>query len=242
MSNPPLKSLFSHLATAKKEEELRHKFMDRINQYFEVQRWGIYLTDEQNNLLSYDVNGVSDAFVERYQKFGKSVDPVMRYVSEYHIPAHEELVLPKGKWKQSELYLRCCAEYDHEHIMTGPIVGNGQIIGTIHFAKIANTSAFNNYDLLKLSAVCTHFSVCLANLRSTSLASKNPLISLLTKRELQIVNLVAQGLTNTEIAQELWISQNTVKKALKIMFSKLQVSSRAEMVAKLSLYNYDRLN
>ncbi|MGL6339161.1 MAG: LuxR C-terminal-related transcriptional regulator, partial [Waterburya sp.] len=32
---------------------------------------------------------------------------------------------------------------------------------------------------------------------------------------------------------ELWISQNTVKQALKKMFRKLEVSSRTEMVAQL---------
>jgi DNA-binding CsgD family transcriptional regulator len=55
----------------------------------------------------------------------------------------------------------------------------------------------------------------------------------LTARELEIAELVAQGLTNGEIAGQLWISQNTVKQSLKRMFKKLGVSARAEMVAKL---------
>jgi DNA-binding CsgD family transcriptional regulator len=55
----------------------------------------------------------------------------------------------------------------------------------------------------------------------------------LTARELEIAELVAQGLTNGEIAVKLWITQNTVKQALKRMFRKLEVSARAEMVAKL---------
>lgn len=227
-----LKPLFHHLATAATEEQLRYKFMDWIGEYFEVQRWGIYLSDEQNNLLSCDIYGVSDAFVERYQKFGKSVDPVMQYVIEYHAPAHEELVLPQGQWKQSELYLRCCSQYNHEHIMTGAIVGNGRLIGTVHFARITDTPAFNTQDLLKLGAVCNHFSACLASLGSESfLLNKNS--DLLTKRELQIANLVAQGLTNREVGKQLWISENTVKKALKRMFVKLDVSSRIEMIMKL---------
>lgn len=230
--NSSLKPLFHHLATARSEEQLRYKFMDWIGEYFEVQRWGIYLSDEQNNLLSCDIHGVSDAFVERYQKFGKSVDPVMQYVIKYHAPAHEELVLPKGQWKQSKLYLSCCSQYNHEHIMTGAIVGNGELIGTVHFARITDTPAFNTQDLLQLGAVCNHFSACLASLRSESfLLNKNS--NLLTKREFQIANLVAQGLTNREIGKQLWISENTVKKALKRMFVKLDVSSRIEMITTL---------
>jgi hypothetical protein len=121
-----LHSLFQAIATAPTEQVLRFRFMDGVSEYFGVQRWGIYLLDTENNLASVDTKGVSDAFIERYQKLGKSVDPVLRYVEQYHAPAHEELVLPKGGWKQSELYQRCCSEYDHEHIMTGPIVGRGQ--------------------------------------------------------------------------------------------------------------------
>jgi DNA-binding CsgD family transcriptional regulator len=53
----------------------------------------------------------------------------------------------------------------------------------------------------------------------------------LTPREVQIAQLVAQGRTNSEIGVELWITENSVKQALKRMFRKLEVSSRAEMTA-----------
>lgn len=228
-----LHSLFQEMATASTEAELRFKLMDNLSQYFGVQRWGIYLGDEENGLISCDVRGVSDRFVERYQQIGKSVDPVLKYVLKYHAPAHEELVLPKGTWKQSQLYQRCCGEYDHEHIMTGPIIGNGKLIGTINFARVGITPAFNTLDLSNLTAVCMHLSACLAYLRYRPIFNDNFCTKLLTKREIQIANLVAQGLTNAEIGRELWISQNTVKQALKRMFGKLKVNSRTEMIARL---------
>jgi DNA-binding CsgD family transcriptional regulator len=56
----------------------------------------------------------------------------------------------------------------------------------------------------------------------------------LTQREIQIAELVAKGLTNAEIGTTLWITENSVKQALKRIFRKLDVSSRAEMVARLS--------
>lgn len=55
----------------------------------------------------------------------------------------------------------------------------------------------------------------------------------LTPRELQIAELVAQGRTNSEIGRELWITENSVKQALKRMFRKLDVSSRTTMIAQL---------
>jgi DNA-binding CsgD family transcriptional regulator len=60
---------------------------------------------------------------------------------------------------------------------------------------------------------------------------------ILTPRERQIAELVAQGLTNAEIGAQLWITQNTVKQALKRMFYKLNVSARTELVAKLFRFN-----
>ena len=39
--------------------------------------------------------------------------------------------------------------------------------------------------------------------------------------------------TNAEIGKQLWITENLVKQALKRMFRKLKVASRAEMIAKL---------
>lgn len=89
-------------------------------------------------------------------------------------------------------------------------------------------------NLMQLSAICAHISTKLAFLRSQS--NFIPLKKAkLTPRELQIASLVANGLTNAEIATQLWISQNTVKQTLKRIFQKLNVSARAEMVAKLQL-------
>jgi DNA-binding CsgD family transcriptional regulator len=208
--------------------------MDRLDACFGVQRWGIYLMDADNKLASVDARGVSDRFIDRYQQFGKEIDPVLHYVNQYHAPAHEELVLPHGGWKQSELYQRCCSTANHEHIMTGPIVGNGQLIGTVNFARVGdNLPAFNAIDLANLGAICSHTSVRLAQLHSIEEPISNPLLLRLTPRELQIANLIAKGLTNKEIGIELWITHNSVKQALKRMFRKLEVSARTELVAKL---------
>ena len=43
---------------------------------------------------------------------------------------------------------------------------------------------------------------------------------------------------SSQIGKEIWIAENSVKQALKRMFRKLEVSSRAEMVAQLSPTKY----
>ncbi len=51
----------------------------------------------------------------------------------------------------------------------------------------------------------------------------------LTDRELEVVGLVTQGLTNKEIATNLRISEETVKRHLTNIFDKVGMSSRLEL-------------
>lgn len=51
----------------------------------------------------------------------------------------------------------------------------------------------------------------------------------LTKREIEVSLLVIKGMTNGEIAQELYISETTVKKHLSNVFTKLEIGGRDEL-------------
>src|SRR5579864_3871482 len=53
---------------------------------------------------------------------------------------------------------------------------------------------------------------------------------LLTPREDQVVSLVAEGIGNREIAQQLGVKENTVKKSLLRIYDKIGVSNRVELV------------
>ena len=58
------------------------------------------------------------------------------------------------------------------------------------------------------------------------------LSSLLSDREMEVLELLARGFQNKEIAEALVVTPNTVKYHLKQIFSKMQVSSRSELLAK----------
>ena len=57
-------------------------------------------------------------------------------------------------------------------------------------------------------------------------------LNALTEREREVLDLLAQGLTNKEIAEKLVITTNTVKRHLKAIFEKLDVHTRSAATAK----------
>jgi len=67
---------------------------------------------------------------------------------------------------------------------------------------------------------------------SDQTTSTDGLIELLSERELEILQLIAQGLSNREIARRLYLALDTVKGHNRKLFNKLQVQSRTEAIAR----------
>jgi LuxR family maltose regulon positive regulatory protein len=59
-----------------------------------------------------------------------------------------------------------------------------------------------------------------------------PLIEPLSRRELEVLHLIAQGLSNREISERLFLALNTVKGHNRVIFDKLMVERRTEAVAR----------
>ncbi len=216
--------LFEAINSIKDEQELRSHIAPKIGEYFAAKRSGIFFFDQIK----------ASRKLQKVLKVALSVEhnPVARYLAERHTPVHEGLVTSPKAWAI------ICPRPDHWHVMAGPIVSHGQLVGVVGCTREQSMPAFNTQNLADLSAICLHLSVWTAIGRSRSVSEgksqHQPFKSdRLTSRELQIAELVALGRTNAEIGKEIWITESSVKQALKRMFRKLEVSSRAEMVAQL---------
>ncbi|MGL5061259.1 MAG: LuxR C-terminal-related transcriptional regulator [Microcoleus sp.] len=229
-----LQLLFEAINQLQDEQDLRSQLAPNIGEYFAAKRSGIFFFDRMP---------VVDRTVQKAWKLALSIEhnPVARYLVEHHSPVHEGLVTSPKVWTM------ICPRPDHWHVMAGPIVNRGQLVGVVGCTREQSMPAFDTQNLADLSAICLHLSVWAATVRSQSVSvgetcptsiEKSPYQSFksdrLTPRELQIAELVALGKTNAQIGKEIWITENSVKQALKRMFRKLEVSSRAEMVAQLS--------
>jgi LuxR family maltose regulon positive regulatory protein len=65
-----------------------------------------------------------------------------------------------------------------------------------------------------------------------STSSARPLVEPLSQRELEVLHLIAQGCSNQEISERLFVALDTVKGHNRKVFSKLQVQRRTEAVAR----------
>lgn len=231
-----LNLLFEAINQAQSEEELRSHVAPQIGHYFEAKRRAIFFFDQ----LFFE-----NSNFQKILNIALSTEhnPVTRYLAERHAPAHEGLVTTPKTWAL------VCPRADHWHVMAGPIVNNGRIVGAVGCTREKAKPAFNNDNLVDLSAICLHLSawaatqkLCVAGAEHSQQRISSHAENLrqrLTPRELQIAELVALGKTNAEIGTQLWITENSVKQALKRMFRKLEVSSRTEMVVQLAPLGYD---
>jgi DNA-binding NarL/FixJ family response regulator len=71
----------------------------------------------------------------------------------------------------------------------------------------------------------------LEKVRELMTRPKKPKEQELTEQEEKILALIAQGMTNKEIAQELYLSDKTVKNYVSSILEKLNLSRRAEAAA-----------
>jgi DNA-binding CsgD family transcriptional regulator len=237
-----LQLLFETIDRIESEPELRSQVLPEIGAHFNATRRGIFYFDTLEQMLRERLPSI-DSPLETAMRTALSIEhnPIARYLTEHHAPVHEALVTTPKIWTA------ICPRPDHWHVMAGPIVSHSRLVGLVACTREKSMSAFNSQNLTDLSGICLHLSVWTATVRSRSvsiggacpgslgkLSKQTVKTNCLTPRELQIVEQVALGKTNAGIGKELWITENSVKKALKRMFVKLNVSSRAEMISKLS--------
>jgi LuxR family maltose regulon positive regulatory protein len=64
------------------------------------------------------------------------------------------------------------------------------------------------------------------------LASPRPRIELLSQRELEVLRLIAEGLSNQQICERLFLALDTIKGHNRRIFDKLEVKRRSEAIAR----------
>ncbi|QRN84589.1 AAA family ATPase (plasmid) [Chloroflexota bacterium] len=96
------------------------------------------------------------------------------------------------------------------------------------------------YETLSAGIAPEFTSQLLAYLAALNPSQKNPVndlgnIDTLSHREMDVLKLISEGLTNQEIAQKLYLSTNTIKSHSIKIYRKLNVNNRSQAVSKARL-------
>ena len=141
-----------------------------------------------------------------------------------------------------ELGINFCSE---DHIMNELLAMRTVLVYGFR-DKRSNTNvlyAFLNSHLMyetqttAVSAIMPHLDAALRRVdclpeNNDCKANIAPILKMISERESAVLTLLIEGKTNPTIAEELYISVNTVKNHLKNIYKKMGVSSRAQAVAK----------
>ena len=100
-----------------------------------------------------------------------------------------------------------------------------------HFRSASHDDAISNSSIHHaFAAVAQEVVELIQQAYPVQADSINHIETVLTKRELEVLQLLADGHSNAEIAQTLYITMNTVKTHVRNILSKLYVSDRTQAV------------
>ena len=96
---------------------------------------------------------------------------------------------------------------------------NGYLLKTDKIADIAG----------KLRAMMDGVGILDAKVLKTITSTENPILDTLTPREGDVIRLVAKGLTNKEIGEELFLSPGTVRNNIATIMEKVDAKNRTQL-------------
>jgi DNA-binding CsgD family transcriptional regulator len=178
--------------------------------------------------------GAPEAFVSQYIAFtAVSVDPVHSILAVRHGVVRSSDLFDDAEWRRHPFCRDLQAPFGLEAYMAGELVDAYAPRGTIAVVRPHGCAAFSLGDAQRLHTICLHASVAFTRLTREDRAIS--LAYVLSPRQRQLVQLVANGLTNDQIARACGITTHAVKKALERLFVRTSVSSRAELIATLGV-------
>jgi DNA-binding CsgD family transcriptional regulator len=126
----------------------------------------------------------------------------------------------RAEVKRSRYYNLWMRPFGVEHILEVELEAPEGRTRTFHFDRHGGRD-FSERDRTVLDLLQPY----LSRLRS-------PAVPALTPREREVLKWVARGLTNAQVARELWLAPSTVRKHLENVYAKLGVSTRTAAVAR----------
>ena len=176
-----------------------------------------------------------DDFISKYENVYGEVDYAKWIFNEKDSLVYRETDLIKDSARKNNLFYREYLKPSGLIYVSGiSLIKNEKRLGSIALYRTSKAGDFSNKDMYILEQIFTHLQNRLSEIADELNSNNSPYILKskykITEREADIIKKIFDGKTNAEIAECLYISENTVKKHISSIFSKCNISNRAKLI------------
>lgn len=240
-----LNGIIKDVYQIKNSNTMREKVLRGLKNLIDF-KFSVFSLGLRRNKVSYLVDSVvvSDfekAFEDRFINLSESQYEISDYATWlFQIP--ESIVYKDSEIVNDELrrktyyYKDYLLPNDLPNIAGISIANERTFLGAMTLYKSQKVGDFNEKDMFILNFLLPHLEARLSDDEQDTANNRKNISYLLknnygmTSREVEIIGQVFHGKTNEEIALELVISSNTVKKHLSHIYEKLGLSNRSQLV------------
>ncbi|QSB10836.1 helix-turn-helix transcriptional regulator [Lysinibacillus fusiformis] len=222
----------SNINVKQSNESFKHELLHTLSQhlgYHHMLFWEI-LNNELNApvLLNIEGHTIND-YLQIYQKFDPLHPQNIGTQHSIQLMNRNEVMCLQKQTHYKEVFLK---ENRYEDEMAMYLRVDNKLVAVIGFLRKTGEKLFNEKDILKL----VYLKRNIENMYSLHHYSQPSILFKMTEREREVLNFVFKGLKNGEIAQQLFVSENTIKKHLQNLYRKFQVTNRTQLLAKCLKY------
>lgn len=215
-------------------ESYRYDVLNILNEKLGFKSSLFWLVDEHKNLVNPILFNIEESKLQEYFQYFHKYDPLHpKNIKHTQVIQKISDNTSEKEYLNSDYHNLFMRKNNLRDEMAIYIQVDNIYVGVIGLLRENNELKFNHHDYTKLNFLVKMIeNGFIFNLQTSSLI-KIPSTPL-TNREEEIVIEIAKGKKNHEIAKQLFISENTVKKHLQNLFQKFEVRNRMELLYKLN--------
>jgi len=225
-----------------------YNFLKKLNNIipFYAANFFLFEEDESNNEETIIFN-ISDKALREYEEYYYKIDDIRKISFDNPQPIQSSELMNYEEWTNTEYFNDFLAKYNLYYSCGIDIHFGKKLLGTISLFREEKEPDFKLNDLIYLELIRKHSAnqlsklIEIKKLKNIKFLDQNKMIIKcsnkyeLTSREQEVLELIVSGKSNNEIAEELFISINTVKKHLTHIFKKTEVKNRTELTSVIML-------
>lgn len=227
-------------------EQMRREVMKLLKSVVPFNNANFFLTerrDDGRELLTdlINVNSLPNSasdinnILDRYMKEYPDLDSLhWLYIAKRPMAYRTSDYLSEAEFENTIYYKEFYEPYHVHHSAQMVFASGGNCLGLLSLFRAKDQPNFSDTEIFFLSTIIDHMSVRLRQERQKSQASNQDCSYYmrkynLTRRECEILQLLFEGKKSEEIAKELFIAENTLRRHIYNMYSKMGIKNRWEL-------------